>query len=308
MKDWREALSDYLSMRRGLGFKLTSDGRALSAFVSFLEQHKADYITTRLALEWCQQCKRSVQPITMVGRLGYVRAFARHLSASDPRNEVPSRDLLPFKRKRVRPYLYTDTEVQQLMAATVYLGPVGGLRHLTYYCFLGLIAVTGMRLSEPINLKDEDVDLDAGILTIHGAKFGKSRMVPLHATTKEALREYKDARDRLVKARSCSNFFVSTRYTPLIPRVVEKTFDFLSRKAGLRGEAQRKGPRIHDLRHTMAVKTLLRWYQDGDDAERRLPVLSTYLGHVHVGSTYWYLSNCPELMQEAVKRLERRGR
>jgi len=308
MNTLREALSSYLSMRRGLGFKLKEHGRELSLFVSFLEDHKAEYITTRLTLEWSQRAELSVQPRTRADRLGYVRGFAQYLSATDPRNEIPSADLFPFKAKRARPYVYTDEEVGQLMAAALDLDPVNGLRHLTYHYLLGLLTVTGMRISEAINLKIEDVDLAAGILTIHGAKFGKSRLLPMHATTTDALRDYKAARDQIDKEGSCTSFFISSRCTPLIQRVVEKTFDLLSRAIGLRKPDERTGPRIHDLRHRMAVYTLLRWYRDGEDPERRLPALSTYLGHVHVSDTYWYLSACPELMQEAVNRLERRGR
>jgi integrase/recombinase XerD len=306
MKSLRESLNSYLSMRRGLGFKLKSDGRGLSAFISFLEQQRAEFITTHMALEWCQ--RGSVQQITKVGRLRFVRAFAQYLKTSDPRTEIPSQDLLRCKRQRPRPYLYTDAEVQKLMAAALDLDSANGLRHLTYHYLLGLLAVTGMRISEAINLNVQDVDLGTGILTVRGTKFGKSRLIPLHATTSDALCKYKNVRDQIAKESSCTSFFVSSRCTPLIQRVVQKTFDSLSRQIGLRKQDERTGPRIHDLRHRMAVQTLLRWYRNGDEPERRLPVLATYLGHVHISDTYWYLTACPELMGEAVKRLERRGR
>lgn len=307
MKNLREALSDYLSLRRGLGFSLNSDGRSLSAFVSFLEQHGVDYISSRLAAEWCLH--GSAQPITKVRRLCYVRGFAKYLTTTDPRNEVPSQDLITAKSRRKRPYLYTDDEVQRLMAAALNLDPVNGLRHLTYHYLLGLLAVTGMRISEAINLKVDDVDLDGGMLTVRGTKFGKSRLVPLHATTRDALRTYKAARDRTaVDGLKGTTLFISSRCKPLNYRVVLKTFDAMCRQIGIRGQKQDRAPRIHDLRHRMAVKTLLCWYRKGDNPERRLPALATYLGHVHVADTYWYLTACPELMEEAVKRLEQRGR
>lgn len=294
-------------MRRGLGFKLKSDEIVLSAFVSFLEGQRAEYITTSTAAEWCLQ--GSAQQITKARRLCCVRGFAQYLKTSDPRTETPPQDLIKCKKKRPRPYLYTDDEVQKLLAAALDLDPTNGLRHLTYHYLLGLLSVTGMRISEAINLNVDDVDLDAGLLTVRGAKFGKSRLLPLHTTTCDALRDYKKARDRIVKNHSASTtFFVSSKDKPLIYRVVLKTFDSLCRQIGLRGQKREQVPRIHDLRHRLAVNTLLRWYRNGDEPERRLPVLATYLGHVHVADTYWYLTACPELMGEAVERLERRGR
>ena len=166
-----------------------------------------------------------------------------------------------------------------------------------------------MRISEAISLNVGDVDFKASILTVRGTKFGKSRLIPLHDTTCEALRKYKVSRDQIGNDDSESAaFFISSRRTRLNYRVVLKTFDMLCQQIGIRGRGKVHVPRIHDLRHRMAVNTLLRWYRNGDDPERRLPALATYLGHVHVADTYWYLTACPELMQEAVKRLEQRGR
>jgi len=304
---WRKMLSEYLSMRRGLGFKLKSDGIGLSAFVSFLEKNEVEYITARIAADWC--LSGSAQQITKARRLCYVRGFAQYLKATDPRTEIPSQDLIRCRRKRAHPYLYTDEEIQKLMVAALELDSFNGLRGLTYHYLFGLLTVTGMRISEAINLRTDDVDLEEGILTVHGAKFGKSRLVPLHATTCDALRNYKLARDQIVEGKlEVTSFFVSSRFTPLHHRVVLKTFDSLCREVGLRGPKQERVPRIHDFRHRMAVQSLLQWYRNGDDPERRLPALATYLGHVHVADTYWYLTACTELMEEAVTRLERRGR
>ena len=305
MNNLRESLTEYLAMRRALGYKLYKAGKGLSDFVSFLEQRGESYITTRLALEWAQQ-PTTVQPNGWAKRLGYVRVFAKYLSAIDLRTEVPSSELLPYKPKRARPYLYTQEEVQLLLTAALNLPPVNGLRGLTYYSLFGLLAVTGMRISEALNLKVEDVDLNEGILTIRGAKFGKTRLVPLHPSTRLALCDYKVARDLASKDRAAVHFFVNKRCNRLNESTVEETFRFLSRQIGIRGQDSRKGPRIHDFRHRLAVETLLQWYRSGADPQRRLPVLSTYLGHVHVRDTYWYLTACPELMEEAVKRLEER--
>lgn len=303
---WQNILSEYLSMRRGLGFKLKSDGRGLSSFVSFLEKNEVEYITARVAADWC--LGGSVQQITKARRLCYVRGFAQFLKATDPRTEIPSQDLIRCKPQRARPYLYTDEEIQKLMMAALDRDSFNGLRGLTYHHLLGLLSVTGMRISEAINLTIDDVDLEEGILTVRGAKFGKSRLVPIHATTCNALRIYKNARDQVVECRpEVTSFFVSSRYTPLHHRVVHKTFDLLCREVGLRGQKQERVPRIHDFRHRMAVQSLVRWYRSGDDPERRLPALATYLGHVHVGDTYWYLTASTELWRKLLRALSGEG-
>ena len=223
MNNLRESLTEYLAMRRALGYKLYKAGKGLTDFVSFLEQRGESYITTRLALEWAQQ-PTTVQPNGWAKRLGYVRVFAKYLSAIDLRTEVPSSELLPYKPKRARPYLYTQEEVQLLLTAALNLPPVNGLRGLTYYSLFGLLAVTGMRISEALNLKVEDVDLNEGILTIRGAKFGKTRLVPLHPSTRLALCDYKVARDLASKDRAAVHFFVNKRCNRLNESTVEETF------------------------------------------------------------------------------------
>jgi integrase/recombinase XerD len=305
MNTLREAVEEYLTMRRGLGFKLHRDGKRLLDFVSFLEERGATYITNSLALEWAQQ-PLSAQPATWGQRLSQVRGFARYRSAMDPQTETPSFKLLPYRPVRARPYLYTDQEVQQLLAAALKLPPADGLRRWIYHALLGLLAVSGLRISEAIGLKLEDVDLGEGLLTVHGAKLGKSRLVPLHASTRQVLANYKLRRDDFLAGRPASYFFISQRGNHLDTGDVHRTFYLLSRQTGLRDPDSSSGPRLHDFRHRFAVETMLRWYRAGEDVERRLPVLSTYLGHVHVSDTYWYLTACPELMGLAVERLEHR--
>jgi len=305
MKTLREAVKDYLMMRQGLGFKLYHVERDLGRFVSFLERKKAPHITIDLAMKWALQPSH-VQPAYWAQRLSSVRGFARHWSAIDPRTEVPPGRLLPFVNRRARPYLYTEEEIQRLMAAAKTLPPADGLRRWTYYYLFGLLTVTGLRISELIALERRDVDLQEGILTIRGAKFDKSRLVPLHVSTRDALRQYGQRRDAYLDRKGAANFLVSERGRPLEASNVRRTFYRLSQQTGLRRAGDHKGPRLHDFRHRFALASLLQWYRTGEDVARLLPVLATYLGHSNVRDTYWYLSACPQLMGYAVRRLENR--
>ncbi len=307
MNTIREAVQEYLVMRRGLGFKLHYAGVTLLEFVIYLENQGVSYITTKLALTWAQQAT-SAQPAEWARRLSCVRGFARHRSATDPRTEIPPCGLLPYRPRRANPYLYTDQEIKRLLEAALTLLPNGSLRPWTYYCLLGLLSVTGLRISEALNLEMEDVDLNDAVLTIRGAKFGKSHLVPLHTSTREVLADYVSRRERFLDGRPASYLFVSKRGNRLDGGEVRRTFYTLSRQIGLRGPTASHGPRLHDFRHRFATQTLLNWYHSDQDPERRLPILSTYLGHVHIADTYWYLSACPELMGQAMSRLERRWR
>ena len=308
MTKLREAVRDYLNMRRSLGFKLQETGRLLRAFVKFMEEHRTSYITTRLALAWAQQ-PSSVQPAEWAHRLSVVRTFARHRSATDPRTQIPPPGLLPFQPKRARPYLYSEEESRSLLRAALKMPhrfERGKLRPWVYYCLFGLLNVSGLRLGEARNLEVQDVDLKAGVLTIRGAKFGKTRLVPMHASTCAVLADYLARRQRHWAGRAVSSYwFVSNWGNRLDGGEIHRTFYALSRQIGLRGPSDRRGPRLHDMRHRFATNTLVQWYPSGQDAERRLPLLSAYLGHVPVSDTFGYLSACPELMREAMSRLER---
>jgi len=303
MNTLREALHDYLSLRRTLGFKLQRVGRPLTQFVSFVEQQESSYITVSLALQWAQQ-PLSSQPSTWAQRLSFVRGFARYRSSTDSRTEIPAYSLLPHKPKRARPYLYTDEEIQQLLQAALALEPATDFKRWTYYCLLGLLSVSGMRVSEAINLRTKNVDLTAGILRLEGTKFGKSRLVPLHTSTQTILSDYKLLRDEFLNGNEAEYFFINRVGKRLDEGSVRRTFYRLSRQIGIRKADSSHGPRLQDFRHLFAVKTLQNWYRNGEDVERRLPILSTYLGHVHVNDTYWYLTAYPELMGAAVSRLE----
>lgn len=304
MKPLREAIQTYLALRRSLGYKLKETGVHLAKFADFLQERGAAHVTTRLALEWVEQYQ-AVQPATRALRLSYVRGFARHHAATDPRTEVPPMGLLPFRPQRARPYLYSPKQIEQLLRCALELAPSDGLRPWTYYCLFGLLSVTGMRVGEAIRLALEDVNLAEGLLTIRGTKFGKSRLVPIHSSTQEVLAQYRARRARCIRVAS-PFFFVTSRGNHLDIGDIHRTFYKLSQRVGLRAVGASHGPRLHDMRHRFAIETLLRWYRSGEDVERRLPVLSTYLGHVHVADTYWYISNCPELMGQAVARLEQR--
>jgi integrase len=309
MNTLREALRDYLSMRRGLGFQLREAGRALADFVVFLEERNARYITGELALAWAQQ-PQNVQPAEWARRLGFVRGFARYRSATDPRTEIPPQGLLPFRAKRARPYIYSDAEMRSLLCAALdmpYRFERGKLRPWIFYCLFGLLSVAGLRIGEARNLELQDVDLQAAVLTIRGTKFGKTRLVPLHASTCKVLADYVARRRRHWAGRTVSPYlFVSSWGNRLDIGEIHRTFYVLSRTIGLRGAGDSHGPRLHDMRHRFATNTLVRWYRAGQDPERRLPLLSTYLGHVHIADTQWYLESSPELMRQAMLRLEQR--
>jgi integrase/recombinase XerD len=282
------AVREYLNLRRSLGFKLDRARKQLPAFVKFMEAHRASYITTKLALAWAQR-PSTVQPAEWAQRLIVVRAFARHRSATDPRTQIPPGGLLPYRPKRAQPYLYSAKEIQGLLRAALSLPARGGLRPWTYNCLFGLLSVTGLRLGEALNLQLQDVDLRTSVLTIRNAKFGKTRLIPLHPSTRRVLADYITRRNRRWARRSVSSYvFVSNWGNQLAGAEIHRTFYALSRQIGLRGPSDSHGPRIHDLRHRFAALTLLRWYRSGKDVEQKLPYLSAYLGHVHVGDTYWY--------------------
>lgn len=305
MKGLRKAVHEYIALRRALGYKLRKSEARLDEFVTFLEDKGACHVTTRLALAWALESARGAT-YSCSDRLRIVRRFASHLSAMDSRTEVPPARLIPRPAVVLRPYIYTEKEILRLMEAAQNLFSPRKLRCHTYYCLLGLLAVTGLRSGEAVRLRKEDVDLTQGLLTIRDTKFGKSRLVPVHPTTVKTLSEYGARRDAFLGKASVLTFFVSERRGPISDSGLHATFLTLRREAGLGSAPSRHNPRMHDLRHRFAVHTLLNWYRSGEDVERHLPVLSTFLGHSRVEDTYWYLSSTPELMGAASKRLERR--
>jgi len=294
-------LQEYLAVRRALGFKLEHAGKLLPTFVAHLESHGASTVTTELALGWAKP-RQDSGPAWWGMRLSMVRGFAKYLQAFDARNEIPAAELLPRTIPRPTPYLFSDSDIRLLLDAGQTLRPA--LRAVTYTTVLGLLAVTGLRIGEALRLDRQDVDRAHGLLVVRDSKFGKSRQVPLHATTVQALQQYVEVRDSLGPPSQGPAFFTSRRGIRLSYPSVQWTFRKLARIAALQPRSARCRPRLHDLRHSFAVRTVLRWYRQGLDVEARLPLLSTYLGHVDPKSTYWYLSAAPELMALAGQRLE----
>ena len=300
MSSLRELAEDYLRMRRSLGYKLEISGWQLEKFVTYLEQAEAATITIENALAWATST--GADPSYWAQRLSVVRQFARHLHTIDPACEVPSARLLPYRAPRAIPYLYEPEEITALMQAAGELQPP--LLAANYRTLIGLLAVSGLRLGEAIRLNRGDVDVRHGLLRILDSKFGKSREVVLHDTTMHALNEYRRLRDRRFPQPRCEAFLVSLRGTRLHKNAVHDMFARLVQVAGLKPRSARCRPRPHDLRHAFAVRTLLEWYRDGVDVQARLPLLSTYMGHVNPASTFWYLTAAPELLGLVAQRLD----
>jgi len=303
MNTLKEALDRYLALRRSLGFKLRDHASALPRFIAFLDAKGAEFVTTELALDWAQE-PRQATPAHHAKRLCMVRGFARYLQANDTRTQVPPEGLLPGRPQRAQPYIYSNEEILGLIREASRLQPSGALRPHTYSTVFGLLAVTGMRVSEVMALDRADVDLTQGVLTVRRSKFNRTRFLPLHNSTQRELQDYARHRDQMIPVRSSDGFFISDRGVRLKPWMVRHTFARISRVIGLRKETDRYGPRLHDLRHTFAVRTLTNWYRQGINPEQRLPLLSAYLGHVKVSYTYWYLSAVPELLGALSTRLD----
>jgi len=293
-------LEDYLAIRRALGFKLVFPGHVLPQFVAYLETAGAPTVTVELAVAWAGLPQGRVQPISLAHRLGAVRGFARWLATIDPATEIPPCGIWPSTAPRPTPYLWSEAEIRVLLHAARELSP--RLRAATHETLFGLLAATGLRVGEAIGLSRDDVDLDAGLITVRDGKFARSRLVPLHPTTTNALRSYVACRDRLCPSHLPAAFFISGVGTPLNYSAVHKTFIELTTAAGLRTLTVR--PRVHDLRHSFTVRTLLNWHRAGLDVGSRMAMLSAYLGHVNISGTYWYMSAAPELMELVAARLD----
>jgi integrase len=293
--------ADYLRIRRALGFKLERAEKLLAQYLTYLETIGQDRVTVENALAWAR-LPTAGSGNWWAQRLSVVRCLASYLHALDPAHEIPPADILVRRARRAIPYLYTEQEIWALMVATDRLR--GRLRQRTYRTLIGLLAVTGIRVGEAIRLDRADLDLDAGVVTVRDSKFGKSRELPLHATTVAALREYLRIRDAHQHAAVSDALLISPAGTRLIYCNVHATFRQLRADAGLTARSKACRPRVHDLRHRFAVQTLLDWYRDGLEVQPRLPLLSTYLGHTHPRHTFWYLQAAPELMAIAGQRLD----
>lgn len=293
-------LSDYLQLRRSLGHELAEARWLLPGFVAFLDAHGASTVTIEAALTWAQQS--TTGQATSVGsrRLMAARGFARYLAGIYPGTEIPPFGLMPYRQRWRRPFIYSTTDIGALMGqARASITPP--LRAATYETLIGLLAASGLRIGEAIKLDRSDVNSSEGVLLIRESKFGKSRLVPLHGTTMQALDTYASLRDELEPRPNEPSFFVSMTHNRLCYAVVCQTFRKLVDATGI-GTGAPSAPRLHDLRHSFAVRALLNWYRSGEDVQAKLPSLSTYLGHREPASTYWYLSAAPELLALAAAR------
>ncbi len=301
MSTLAEHAQNYLTIRRALGFKLVGEGQLLAEFVACADAAGQRTVTTQFALEWARRPTNGSRNY-LSRRLRAVRGFARYLHAFDPACEIPPLEMLPASKYRPTPYLYRDEEIVAVMTAAGMLRPP--LRAATFGTLIGLLACTGLRIGEAIRLDSEDFDPTNRLLTIRDSKFGKSREVLLHTSTVHALVAYDDVRDRLGPRPKERSFFITTRGTRLCHPTIYQPFRALLDQAGVRHPSPPRRVRIHDLRHSFAVKTLLDWYRDGGDVAARMPLLSTYMGHVDPAATFWYLSAAPELLELAAERLE----
>jgi integrase/recombinase XerD len=297
-----QTAEDYLRLCRALGHKLADAGRLLPHLVAYLESIDLETVTIAAAMAWAQQPDADPTSTVWVSRMAVARGFARHLAGSDPRTQVPPVGMLPSRRSRRVPYIYSSAEIAVLLAQAR-LTIRTPLRAATIETLFGLLAATGMRVGEAIRLDNADLDWAEGLAVVRASKFGKSREIPLQASTVEALAAYARRRDQLQPLRKAPSFFVSIVGTRLLYPDVLITFRQLIDAAGI-GVQSLVHPHIHDLRHSFAVHTLVDWYRNGDDVQARLPSLATYLGHCEPRSTYWYLSGAPELLALAAGRLE----
>jgi integrase/recombinase XerD len=298
--DLGRQLEEYLRIRRSLGFKLERHAKLLAQFISYLHDQGADTITIDHVVSWVGLPAGGRGWLAF--RMSVLRGFLGYLHTLDPTVPVPPADLFPSGPHRAVPYLYSEDELAALLATTDTLRYP--LQRATYRTLISLLAVTGLRVGEAIGLDDDDLDVEHGVLAVTG-KFGKPRQVPLHPSAVAALAAYQRRRRTEHPRPGTPALFVSTPGTRLIYVNVSATFVKLVDRAGLAPRSASCRPRPHDLRHSFAVATLLDWYRDGGDVAARLPLLSTYLGHVEPANTYWYLHAAPELLAEAAQRLDR---
>lgn len=294
-------VEDYLRLRRGLGFKLERAGHLLPQLVGHVEAAGSATLTTEAAISWAR-LPANARPNHWAARLSVARGFARYLQTIEPATEVPPEGVFPARRHRPAPYLWSHQEIHRLLDGARSLRP--RLRAATHETLFGLLAASGMRVGEAVGLDRDDVAFDTGVITIRHAKFDRSRLVPLHATTTAALRTYATERDRLCPPRPSMAFFVSGAGTRLDRSAVAKTLRQITTAMGLRTDTVH--PTAHQLRHSFAVRTLIDWHRSGVPVDEHIATLSTYLGHVSPADTYWYLSASPELMGLAADRLAAR--
>ena len=305
MSQLRELLDGYLATRRALGFKLAAPAKTLDAFVGWMDAAGESTIRHDLATAWVSQFSRG----TVLERLNYVKQFAEHVAWFDPATEVPVLDGRPYGSHRPRPLIFTNEQIDALLTAAGRLTPQ--VRAATWQTLLGLLAVTGLRISEARNLNDDDITADesggGGWVRVTDSKFGKSRLVPLHTTTMTAIRKYQRLRDKAFPVPKTTAVFVARRGTRIARSTAGNTFREIRTLIGMTGSPSEPSARLHDFRHSFATNTLIGHIRSGGDVDEMMPVLSAWLGHVSPDSTYWYLSNTPELAAALAARLHTSG-
>lgn len=296
---------DYLSERRALGFKLRMEGHYITAFALFADQHgHRGPLTNGVVLNWVQGQAKKATPLSWARRLEVLRPFARYLTRVDPDTEFPETAIFGRAHRRLTPHIYSEQEICDLVAAASRLTPKGGLRPATYATIFGLIAATGLRRSEALQLRYGDINLDSAVLTIRNTKFRKSRHVPMHATVVAALRRYLEVRARHGALSKDSPLFLSSEGGFIAERRINKIFQKLRTKLGWAPRGGHREVRIHDLRHTFICRRVQLWHEHGADIDNRMAALSTYVGHAKISDTYWYLTAVPELMAVSGRRFE----
>ena len=301
MKTIATHVEEYLALRHALGFKLRVNGYLLRDFAKYCDSRKASHVTTKLAVKWAVK-PHNIRPVQRGVRLGMVRVFAKYLMGIDPRTEIPPYKLLPDGKQRSVPGFYQQEQVAALVHAAETRFKTDPFKCLTCATLFGLLAATGMRVSEALFMECGDVNLKEGLLTLSVTKGARKRLVPLHNTVIRKLARYHAERTARHQSSPTARFFVTSEGNPLSYPTVNYWFLTVARRTGLRGPAPTRGLRLHDLRHYFAVHTLLRWYREDIDVGTHIRDLATYLGHCHVTDTYWYLSAVPELLQLAARR------
>jgi integrase len=295
----------YLQERRRLGFDLSISGSQLMAFARFADRtgHRGP-LTSRIILDWVQGNATRATRITWARRLETIRPFAKYRAQFDSATEIPAPNIFGCAHRRITPHIYTEQEIADLLAAASKLPTKGSLRPATYETLFGLIAATGLRISEALALRCADLDLAQGLLTVRETKFRKSRLVPLHPSATDAMARYAVLRQGYFVATQQSWFFISSSGTRLVDRTVHGVFEQLRRTLGWSPRGGHPAPRIHDLRHTFVCRRVKLWHAQGTNIDHAMLALSTYLGHAKISDTYWYLTGIPELMAVAAERFE----
>ncbi len=298
---WTTRVESYIAYRRNLGFELKTHTPMLLQFARFAGKEKQNRLTVALATQWTRTSE-SQTPITWGRRIDVLRGFAKYCQRFETDTEVPPQDLFGPTHRRLIPHIYTEEELLELLAAADGLSPINGLRPATCRTVFGLLASSGLRISEAVKLTSADIDLTVGVLTIRETKFRKSRLVPLHPTVTAALISYAQLRDRIVTKHKSDRFFLLDNGKPANQRGILYALHALCKELGWQPRGDYSHHRLHDLRHTFIVRSTLSFYQKGIDINRAMLALSTYVGHAKVADTYWYLTGIPELMNIAAER------